>query len=94
MSTKVEIPETVILEMQHKVKEFRDEIKQHETTLAGIRAKHNEAEKQRAYAVLKLRETLDFLQEQNSDATEDWFAEADQSRDRLLVDEKPMLLEV
>jgi predicted ATP-grasp superfamily ATP-dependent carboligase len=94
MSTKVQIPDTVILEMQHKVKEFCDEIKQHETTLAGIRVKHNEAEKQRAYAVLKLRETLDFLQEHNSDATEDWFAEADQSRDRLLVDEKPMLLEV
>jgi predicted nucleic acid-binding Zn-ribbon protein len=94
MSTKVEIPKTVILEMQHKVQEFRDEIKRHEMTLADIRAKHNEAEKQRAYAALKLRETLDFLQEHNSDATEDWFAEADQSRDRLLVDEKPMLLEV
>ncbi len=94
MSTKVEIPETVILEMQHKVREFRDEIKEHERALSVIRAQHNGVEKQRAYAVLKLRETLDFLQEHNSDATEDWFAEAEQSREKLLVDEKPMLLEV
>ena len=93
MSAKVEIPETVILEMQHKVKEFRDDIKGHEMALSVIRAKYNGVETQRAYAVLKLRETLDFLQEHNSDATEDWFAEAEQSREALLVAEKPKLLE-
>lgn len=86
---KSEIQETVILEMQRKVYDFRDEIKKHETTIASTLEQYNQQESSRAYAMFKLRETLDFLQEFNEDAVKvDWFTDYGFDRDGMLINER------
>ena len=90
-NTKVEIPETVILEMQSKAHEFLENIKEHDR-LVEVAARAYDAEvKERMYAVLKLRETLDFLQEHNPEANNegDWYGEMGFTREELLELEKP-----
>lgn len=91
MSKAIDIPETVILEMQRKVYEFKNEIKQREKALEEARKAYNNADSDRAYAVKQLRETLDFLQEHNSDAIDrsgSWYEELGFTREELLEMEK------
>lgn len=90
-STKVEIPETVILEMQSKAHEFLKNIKEHNQLVAAAAKDYDRVDKDRAYAVLKLRETLDFLQEHNPEANNegDWYGEMGFTREELLELEKP-----
>lgn len=93
MSKTIEIPETVILEMQSKAYDFREEKAKHEAQLKVKMYDCNTIEKNRAYAALKLRETLDFLQEHNKEGLkqEDWFSEMGMTRESLLRQEKVIL---
>lgn len=91
MSTKIEIPETVIIEMQRKVYEFRNAIKEKEKALRVAHDAYNKADSDRAYAVKQLREVLDFLHEHNEDANDgdtDWYQELGTTREELLKREK------
>lgn len=80
--------------MQTKVSDFRKEITHYQAALSSAVVQYNKVESDRAYATRKLRETLDFLQEHNSDATRngDWFAEVKLTREKLLADEVVMKL--
>jgi hypothetical protein len=93
MNEPTEIPETVILEMQRKVRDFKMELLGKEDKLKVVIKDYNSLERQRAYAALKLRETLDFLQEHNKDAVKfDWFSDEGLTRDSLVNQERPMTL--
>lgn len=84
MSTVV-IPETVILEMQKKAYEFQKEIERCWNDIENAVNQYHAIEKNRAYATLKFRETLDFLQQHNSNAChKGWFEEFGEKREDLL----------
>ncbi len=91
MSEQVQIEETVILEMQSKVREFKNELKAKNIALNEVRTEYNTVENERAYAAKKLRETLDFLQKYNNDAVRhdsNWHEESGFTREQLLELEK------
>lgn len=86
MST-INIPETVILEMQRKAYEFKDQLKHKEEAVELAKKKYHQAMSDHAYAAKQLRETLDFLQECNTDAldhADTWHEELGFNRDELL----------
>lgn len=72
---KKEIPECIILDAQSKVYERKDTLARL-IKLATLKQKDVDvANADVLLADKQLRETLDFLQEHNSDAHSDWYAE-------------------
>lgn len=74
-SMSKEIPETIILDAQRMAYERKESVAKLRT-IAESKAKDLQmAEQDVGIAEIQLRETLDFLQEHNADAHEDWYAE-------------------
>ena len=83
----MKIPETIILDAQKKAYKRKDTLTELRKVAFLKQEELNDANAEVGLAEQQLRETLDFLQEHNSDAHEDWYAELGIEK-RSTLDEK------